>query len=527
MGSIPQSTSKNQETKTGTTTLDDKTKTAPTPIPSQFQASSKVCMVKQLLNKHFLGILLKVVVEALVKVRGMIFLMILTRYMGLSEYGIWSQINITISSLFPFITMQLPVAVIRFYHHDRYGCSRSFFTLLLICVGLNALLASFLLANKETIAWMLFNDVGMAAYVLPMLLLLAIYSLNNLAMSFFLGANHFMQYCGMQIVSIFSELAITSLGLIALGLGLLQILYILMVVNVIFFAFQIYYLHRYAGLPMLDTNFNIDSLRQYFRFSLPLVPHVLFTWAIGYSDRFFMLHFHDMKTVGLYNAVYTIAYLMLIVQLCFNYVVFPTVAKQWETQQERMEALNFTYMQLFGAVAMPGALTLLLLGPIIMHLMKIHVDETIMATLAITIGAFIIAGLDQFFRNMLQLSLRTAVLPLISFSAALANLLFNFLLIPWLGILGGAIATFCTYFVQFIFVIIAVNRIKDFRPELGSLGRSMAVLGTLGVVAFLCGRGLSPILGFCIIPVLLTLSLLYVHLSGKLNLKLINEMSND
>ena len=483
-------------------------------------------MIMQIINRHFLGILLRVFVEALIKVRGMVFLIIITRFMGLEEYGIWSQINITIFFLVPLITLQLPIAVIRFFHHEKLSCSRFFFPLAAICVGFNIVVSFLALSNREYFARMLFDDAALTSFVLPMMMLLFVNSLNNLIMSFFRGANRFTQISNFQIAFVFLDVSVLSAGLLLFDFSLLKIIYLIFLVNIVETLVLIVYMNKSIGIKIINFSVDINSFKQYILFSIPLVPHAIFTWIMGYSDRFFILHYHGIDVVGLYNAVYTIAFLMFIIQLCFNYVVFPVLSRHWDDNRLRMETLNFNYTQLYGALAGPCALTLVLLGPIILTFMKIEVNFDVVMALVLIVVAFIIAGLDQFFRNMLQLSMRTRVLPVISLSAALVNLALNILLIPWLGIVGGAIAILCTYLAQFVFVIIAVNQIRDFRPELYSLITTMAVISTLGCVGFFVGQGLGLASKALLIFTFLVLSLLYVYAARKLDLKLLKETSD-
>ncbi|MBU1298611.1 MAG: polysaccharide biosynthesis C-terminal domain-containing protein, partial [Bacteroidetes bacterium] len=57
-------------------------------------------------------------------------------------------------------------------------------------------------------------------------------------------------------------------------------------------------------------------------------------------------------------------------------------------------------------------------------------------------------GLSLTFSAGIYIQKKTAYLPLITLTAAIANVVFNFLLIPMLGIMGAALATLISYAVM-------------------------------------------------------------------------------
>jgi O-antigen/teichoic acid export membrane protein len=99
---------------------------------------------------------------------------------------------------------------------------------------------------------------------------------------------------------------------------------------------------------------------------------------------------------------------------------------------------------------------------------------------------------------------KTRYLPLITGLGAVSNIAGNFLLIPYLGMYGAAIATVVSYLLMVVSLYIVSNRLYPIPYELGRIAKLTAVVSICIVFGLAFSPGLwVKIIVFVIFPILL------------------------
>ena len=87
----------------------------------------------------------------LITLVGLIQLPLLTKTLGAHDYGLWSQVNVTVSLILPFVGLGLIVALVRFLAAEkkREEIQEGFYSVVVaqLLIGLVVALAVFLLAS--------------------------------------------------------------------------------------------------------------------------------------------------------------------------------------------------------------------------------------------------------------------------------------------------------------------------------------------------------------------------------------------
>ena len=108
---------------------------------------------------YFLG-------EALLQVRGFIFLPIIAKTLGAVEYGIWTQITITLVLLTPVLMLRLETACVRYLGSEKNKkiISKKYFSMLFLIWLLVLLIVFLIILFSKNVSFFLFGDANFVLY---------------------------------------------------------------------------------------------------------------------------------------------------------------------------------------------------------------------------------------------------------------------------------------------------------------------------------------------------------------------------
>lgn len=189
--------------------------------------------------------------------------------------------------------------------------------------------------------------------------------------------------------------------------------------------------------------------KKLFRFGVPLIPASLAAMILELADREILKQLTDMATVGLYSAGYKLGIFMMLVVSAFNFAWQPFYLKMGKTEDgPALFSQIFTYFMLL-LCGIFVALTLFLqyivriplfggtiLGP---EFYSATVITPIIFLAYIFYGAYISFLPGPYLKN------KTMKMVFFTGSGAVANVILNYTLIPYFGILGAAWATLIGY----------------------------------------------------------------------------------
>jgi O-antigen/teichoic acid export membrane protein len=217
------------------------------------------------------------------------------------------------------------------------------------------------------------------------------------------------------------------------------------------------------------------SLRPALRFGLPLVPHQLATWGLRFSDRWLLGLLlllpngqllptgQRLAAVGAYSVGYQIGNLVAIVAMSFNAAWTPyfyRVADEPEGPEIYREILTLTTLaflwmalglastasEVVGVISRPGY------APAAQVLPVVAFASVSQAIYTMLVGVVL-------FRR------QTAVLPLLTVASAFVNIVLNLSLIPRVGVMGAAWATFAAYGLFALLTFAVATRLYPVRPD--------------------------------------------------------------
>lgn len=180
------------------------------------------------------------------------------------------------------------------------------------------------------------------------------------------------------------------------------------------------------------------------KYGLPLIPFGLLSITINNVDRFFIERYFDLQALGQYNIAFLISTIPFIMLNSFQSSVNPGIIKLMETSGNENRASNykeinnnfrvimlFMGIMLWGIITFSGVFIMFYVGP---------EYRNVIQYLPILMLAFIPMIYQNMFGIPLFFHYQSKLLPLISVVTLAGAIILNFILIPYIGIYGVALA---------------------------------------------------------------------------------------
>ena len=385
------------------------------------------------------------------RLKGLILLPILTKALGVEQYGIFALIIVSISMLVPICTLKLDFALIRFLGHvkDKRVISKQFISVIGIIFSIVLFISVIVFFLTKYIALNIFGNINVQ-YLIKISIPLIFLTVTNQVMREYLRAFQEMKkYTAFQLMQTFGEIIITFI-LVLSGFGLLGAIYALLIVRTCTTAIGIMWIKPQINITIPS----FAAIKPYFPFALPLLPVALGHILINVGDRYVIGYFLGSGSVGIYSASYSLGLLLSLFFAPIPIVLFPTISNLFENNkiEEIKKHLQYS-LKYFLMLAIPSSFGLLVLSkPILVTLTTQEFLEgyLIVPVIALSIMIYSISDLNN---QIIILYKKTKVAAVINIIAALLNIGMNIILIPIYGIMGAAVSTLIT----FVFHLIATS----------------------------------------------------------------------
>lgn len=218
-------------------------------------------------------------------------------------------------------------------------------------------------------------------------------------------------------------------------------------------------------------------------FALPLVPAELGVFILSSADRLMVQDILGEGDLGQYQVAYNIGALPMLVLQALTTVWLPRFfsVKDAEEQRAVLSASRAALQKLLAPVMIGMAVGL----PIILQLWapaEFQPLQLMLVSTVIIVSAVPYTAVESATRGLLMQS-RTKAVAWSTAVAAAVNIGLNLVLIPLLGIVGAAVATFIAYAVQHAVLLMATGWVKSPNPSAWPLVQLF--LGAAGAFAVL------------------------------------------
>ena len=217
-------------------------------------------------------------------------------------------------------------------------------------------------------------------------------------------------------------------------------------------------------------------------FGLPFVPHLLSAWALTFVDRIMLEHFVPLRDVGFYNLGYNLGMGMLVLVTSINQAYQPyyygLMSSDPAGAESKILRIVSFYIAGLGLITLAGSL---FAGEVIRVLTPEKYQHAAVFVPPILLS-YLLVGLYYFVGSPLFYFKRTKLLPVITGTAAVINILLNYFLIPRYGAIAAAWTTLASYGVMLGIYYVVAQRISPLKYRLDKYGILLGIL--LAVVIF-------------------------------------------
>lgn len=420
-------------------------------------------------------------VQALTSLSTFFLLPIITKSLGTYYYGLWAQINITVSLITPFALMGLSMGLVRFLSSetDKKIIREAVYSILFFVTasGLVASLLLYILA--EPLATMGFRDSGATYFVRAGSLLILLNVIEPVSLFYFRVFRQIQKYSYLTLVETFSKFFLIFI-LLKMGFGLLGVITATLLVQSIIVLISLVTIISQIGFVIPRFTY----IREYLQFSLPLTPNALIRWVTESSDRYLVTYFLGLKSVGIYSAACSIGGLVQLFVSPLQLILLPEISKLYDENKTDKVIIYMSYsLRYFLFISIPAVFGLSALAKPLLE--TFTTNDFASGWLVVPVIAFssLMAGVVQIFINTLLIVKKTKSQTYINCAAAVLNILINLLLIPYIGIIGAALSTLVSYILMA--VLCMHMSLKYFEHEFHFYDIAKSVISSVTMYVFI------------------------------------------
>jgi O-antigen/teichoic acid export membrane protein len=399
------------------------------------------------LSKHSAFIAIRFLSELISRASALITFPIMAHYLGTEGYGINAQVNTLISFLVPITSLGLGFGIVRTLagNNDRTYVSSRIISTLLVTLFTSSLCAAIVFIAAPQINNTLIKVDGAETIVRWSAPLITLSSIELLLKDYFRARLRIVAFSVIQIIQTVIYVAAVAAILLS-GHGLLMVIQVWVAIKLAFDITYLTYLTRQNELRFDAPLIPRPELMALIHYGVPIMIAGLGTWFTQVGDRWVIGYYLDASQVGVYNAVYTFASLISALGSPFWSPLYPLMAAAYnQNDPEKLKNTCKLYMNLFCSIGVPAFLGLTVLSN---ELLTRFGTDSFAANPMIFLLIAAAIFLDQIATHGYYLAYilnQTIFLRNLTLVTAVINLLLNLLLVPRIGILGAALATFVAY----------------------------------------------------------------------------------
>lgn len=277
----------------------------------------------------------------------------------------------------------------------------------------------------------------------------------NIGLDFYLARQRFeYEYKRAVFITLVSSLfmiIVSTLSLLLIKNSLIVKVFLDNFIRVIFGCYCIYLL---ISSDQIKFYIKKEYLKFGLSFTIPLIPHFLSHYALNQSDRLMINWFNGIEKVSLYSIAYSVSMIMFLVTNAINQSFMPYTFQSLHREDYRSIRKNTEW--LFIVVATMVFLSVLFAPELVFILGGSQYKEAIWLIPPIAISVFYLF-LYSTFSNISFYYKNNKLVSLVSFIAAISNIVLNYIFIPLNGYVAAAYTTLLCY------VILALSHYMLYR----------------------------------------------------------------
>ena len=450
---------------------------------------------------------LNAIARTIFQFKGLIILPILTKNLATSDYGIWTQILVTILLLQPFVSLGLGNSAIRFLSSkNKREIGQGILTVLSVTFVIGMIVTLVVFFSADLFARNLLKEASAIPAIRVGSILIILDALISMALGSFRIFGQIKRYSIIMLLEAILEIVLIAVAVLS-GYGLLGAIISLLITKTVILLVILYFIISYAGFSFPD----FSIIRPYLAYGLPMMPTALFELIIASSDRYVIGFFMGAASVGIYGASYNIGSITAMFMSFITYILAPTIFKLFDKGEisEVRSYLSYSWKYVM-MLAIPSVFGLsILAGQLLSSLTTTEFISTGKFIVPLISLSMILNVMYGILGLVVRLSRRTVIFAITLSVAAALNLGLNVVLIPYWGVIAAAITTIAAYALAAIIMYKQANRIVKFDMKPGFILKSVLssllmttviwLINPVGMVNILLSVALGVIIYFTIL----------------------------
>ena len=443
------------------------------------------------------------------KAVGFLLIPLYTNYLSPKDYGILELLTISVTLASIVIHGGISAAVFKFSNtYEKEAERKEIFSTVLIFLTLVCL--SFIIIMSlfaDRISLLFINREGYGYYLILMLVSFFFSTVASVPETFLMAQKKSKVFTAISIGTLIVNLSLNIYMVAIARQGVLGILYASIISRFLNTSFMLV-----ITLPKIGLKLNIIKLREILGFAYPLVPAELALFVFSFSDRLFLSHMSDLKSVGLYSLGYKFAFMISLLMVQPFMRIWQQEMYDVKKRSYAPDIFGSVYTYLIGAVLIAGGLMSIFIKDVIAIIAAPEFLEAwriipIIALAYVFRSTYLYFQMGMFFKN------KTAYISYATVAGAISTLLFNYFLVPRYGELGAALSVLCSSIVLAVVSLLISQKLYNVNIEYRRLIKLFLVVGAAVTIYFFTNidsRILSIAFRFTSIPAML----LGLYLSG-------------
>lgn len=366
---------------------------------------------------------------------------ILTTYLKPEEYGTWSIYQALIAFSIPLIGMNMQTNITRnFFNTKKEELAKiisNLLFMLFVSVVLVSLITLIVLSYNNEPLLGIENQYYMILIIISMMTVLHFFNLTLLR-----NMEKPFKYAFFEILYTSLNMLISIYLIIVSGYGWDSLVYGTLASTFLVGFFGIILIYKRGYLK-----FDINSLKikELYMISLPLIPHAISGAIISLSDRMIIDSLLGKEMVGLYTIAFTFGMIVYLITDSFNKWWSTWMYKQLSNIGEDTKNLivKITYLYNISIFIIAGIVSLVSYFMFDLFI-NIEYASAKQYIFWLSLGFAMQGVYFMYFPYIVHMG-KTKYLAIISSTAAIINIILNYVLIELNGLYGAAQATFVSY----------------------------------------------------------------------------------
>jgi O-antigen/teichoic acid export membrane protein len=441
---------------------------------------------------------------------SIILLPVLTKNLSVKEYGIWAQITVFLGFAPTILLFGLQYSMARFIPslQERNDIQELFYSILFFVETMCIFASITIYTFSETISFLFFD--GEIAIVHLLSIIILIEPLNVSLLHFFRSMQETKKYTIFLLTQTLIHIFLVSTAVL-LDKGIYGATLAILIRGILMNGIMFLFMLKEIGFKIPRFNF----LKENIAFGLPTMPSELSTWIVNSSDRFIISFILGAVYVGYYAPAYIFGNNIIFAIITpISLILPPFLAKRYdENKLKDVSNILEHSLKYFLFIGIPATFGLFFLSKTLLSLLTTtEIASQSYLVLSITVLSTLLFGIFTIINQIAILNKKTKVIGKIWLFSAVFKVIFNFLMIPRLGILGAAIVTLFIFMLslyittKYCFKIMKLN--IDYKFIIKSLLASFVMsifllkIEPVGFIQFFASVVASALIYFMIMVVL-------------------------